>query len=287
MILIADSGSTKTDWRLIDAERNIHQFRTLGFNPYFQGTEDISKEIRQNLVPFIKSVSSLAGSINNLNIHFYGAGCSTENKCSIVHQAIQENFKGAEVNIHHDLLAASRALCGKNEGIVAILGTGSNSCYYDGNDVVENVYSIGFILGDEGSGADIGKTFIKAYLYNEVPEEIAKRFDHRFKIGKEEILEGVYKNSMPSRYLASFSRFVYQNIKEPFMIQLVSGCFREFFDKHICKYSKHTEIPMNCVGSVGFYYNSILKAVAEEKRVRIGKILETPIAGLALYHLDE
>jgi glucosamine kinase len=287
MILIADSGSTKTDWRLIDGDKKIHQFRTLGFNPYFQGSQDISKEISENLLPEIRSISGLFHKIKDINIHFYGAGCSSESKCSIVKEAIRENFRDAEINIHHDLLAASRALCGKNEGIVAILGTGSNSCYYDGNDVAENVYSIGFILGDEGSGANIGKTFITAYLYNEVPAVIAKKFDFKFKLGKEEILENIYKSSMPSRYLAGFSKFVFQNIKEPYMVDLVAGCFRQFFEKHICKYPKHTEIPMSCVGSVGFYYSNILKSVAAEKGVMIGKILETPIAGLALYHLGE
>lgn len=285
MILIADSGSTKTDWRLVDEKKNIHQFHTLGFNPYFQSTSDISKELSENLIPSINKVENFSSNI--LEVHFYGAGCSSPAKCDTVKAAIEENLKGAKINVHHDLLAAARAVCGHKPGIAAILGTGSNSCYYDGRKVVENVFSLGYLLGDEGSGAHIGKTFLRAYLYDELPKNIKENFTQRHTLTKEEILENIYKKPMPSRYLASFSKFVFQNIKEQYFIDMVAGCFREFFDKHICKYSKHKEVPMSCIGSVGFYYSNILKNVAAEKGVIMDKIIETPIAGLTLFHLGE
>jgi glucosamine kinase len=287
MILIADSGSTKTDWRLIDNDKKIHQFSTLGFNPYFQSTEDISKELREKLLPAIQGAITPKFTDPKPEVHFYGAGCSSETKCKIVHDAIIVNFPGAQVHVEHDLLGAARAVCGREAGIAAILGTGSNSCYYDGNDIVENVDSLGFILGDEGSGAYIGKKFVQDYLNKEMPAAISQRFFERFGLKKEDILDAIYKKPMPNRFLASFSKFIYQNLKEQYIIDLVANAFRDFFDKHICKYPKHREVQFHCVGSVGFYYSNILRAVAQEKGVAPGRIIETPIAGLTLYHLGE
>lgn len=286
MILIADSGSTKTDWRLVDDNKKIHQLSTTGFNPYFQDTEDISKELRENLLPAISSaLPGFTG--NDLEIFFYGAGCSSEAKCAIVHKAIKENFPSAAIEVDHDLLGAARAVCGREEGIASILGTGSNTCYYDGEKIVENVASLGFILGDEGSGAYIGKRFVQDFLNKEMPLAISQRFYERFKLTKEDILDAVYKQPRPNKFLASFSKFIYQNQKEQYIIDLVAQCFRDFFDKHICKYEKHKEVQMHCVGSVGFYYSNILRAVAVEKGVAVGRIIETPIAGLTLYHVGE
>ncbi|MGZ4035898.1 MAG: N-acetylglucosamine kinase, partial [Bacteroidia bacterium] len=166
-------------------------------------------------------------------------------------------------------------------------GTGASTCYYDGINIVEKIPSLGYILGDEGSGAHIGKTFIQAYLNKEMPANLSDRFYERFKLGKDEILDAVYKQPMPNRFLASFSKFIYQNLKEQFVVDMVAGCFGEFFDKHICKYQKHKEVKLSCVGSVAFYYSNILRAVALNKGVNIDTIIETPIAGLTLYHLGE
>lgn len=280
MILIADSGSTKTDWRFIDSEKKIHQFSTIGFNPYFHTTESIVTEIKEHLLPQLLIDA-------HLNIFFYGSGCSNEQKCGIVTDALKTCFPNSTIEIYHDLLGAARAACGKKEGIAAILGTGSNSCYYDGTNIVENVDSLGYILGDEGSGAYIGKKLIQSYLNKELPTELSNRFYERYKITKDDVLEAVYKKPSPNKYLASFSKFAYQNLKEQYMIDLVAKCFEDFFDKHICKYSKHKEVKMSCVGSVGFYYSNILRAVALNKGVVIDNILEAPIAGLTLYHLGE
>ncbi len=279
MILIADSGSTKTDWRLIDEKKQIHQFLTQGINPYFNTTEQIAGVLKSELISNIQYPIS--------NIFFYGAGCRVEDKKKIVELALLEVFPNSKIVIHSDILGAAHSLCGKNAGIVAILGTGANTCYYDGSNIAENRTSAGFILGDEGSGAHIGKTFIKAFLNDEMPKDIADRFVARFKLSKDDIIDAVYRQPMPNRFLASFSKFIYQNLKEQFIIDLVANCFHQFFDKHICKYEKHKEVKLSCTGSVAFYYSNILRAVALEKGVSIDTITETPIAGLTLYHLGE
>lgn len=290
MIVIADSGSTKTDWRLIDENKQIHQFSTQGINPYFQSSEQIISLLKSELISQLKStIWSLepARPAGGSEIFFYGAGCRVEDKKKIVENALFEVFPKSKIEIYTDMLGAARSLCGKNAGIAAILGTGANTCYYDGQKIVENRTSTGYILGDEGSGAHIGKTFIQAFLNDEMPKEIADRFVSRFKLSKDNIIDAVYRQPMPNRFLASFSKFIYQNLKEQFIIDLVAGCFNQFFDKYICKYEKHKEVKLSCTGSVAFYYSNILRAVALEKGVSIDTITETPISGLTLYHLEE
>jgi N-acetylglucosamine kinase-like BadF-type ATPase len=282
MLLIADSGSTKTDWRLIDSNKNARQFQTLGFNPFFQDSAMIAAELKEKLVPAITPYLSAK---EPLHIHFYGAGCSNTEKCDIVKTAILHSLPNAIVEVEHDLLAAARALCGSKEGIAAIMGTGSNSCYYDGNKIVSNVASLGFILGDEGSGAYIGKHFIQDYLNLEVPAEIAESFRNTYQLSENEILNAVYKEPMPSRFLASFSKFINQHRDHHYFIDLVDHNFEQFFNKHICKYSNHKEVSLSCVGSVAHYYSDTLHAVAKRKGVTIDRIIETPISELSNYHL--
>lgn len=278
MILIADSGSTKTDWRLIDGSKKC-QISTQGLNPYFLSIEDIVTILSKELLTDAAIDSTLP-----LDIIFYGAGCGTEPKKEIVKAALALLFPKSTIEINSDLLGAARALCGTDPGIAAILGTGANTCYYDGQKIAENRASLGYLLGDEGSGAHIGKTFIQAYLNQEMPQYLSDRFYERFKLSTADILDAVYKKPMPNRFLASFSKFIYQNLKEQYIIDLVVSCFEQFFDKHICKYPQHKELQLSCVGSVGFYYSNILRAVATKKGVAIDKIVETPIAGLTLYH---
>jgi glucosamine kinase len=280
MILIADSGSTKTDWRLIDEEKKIHQFTSQGINPYFQTSEEISAILKSELAP-----SLIQHPISN--IFFYGAGCRVEDKKQIVKKAFEENFKGSVVQIETDMLGAAHSLCGLNPGIAAILGTGMNTCFYDGKTIVENRTSLGYVLGDEGSGAYIGKIFIGDYLNEQLPTDLSLRFQDRYKLSKDDIIDSVYRKPMPNRFLATFSKFVYQNLKEQYCIDLVKNSFEQFFDKYICKYSKYKEVKLSCTGSVAYYYSNILRSVAESKAVNIDIIAETPIAGLTLYHLGE
>ncbi len=288
MILIADSGSTKTDWRLIDEKNIIHQFSTQGINPYFQSKEEIDFILKAELMPQLKSQIQLSAeqvSNHKFQIFFYGAGCKADSKKRNVQDAVIQNFQSSIIEVNTDLLGAARALCGSKPGIAAILGTGSNTCYYDGENIIENRSSLGFILGDEGSGAHIGKTFIQSYLNKEMPAELASVFFEHFNLTTDDILDAVYKKPMPNRFLASFSKFIHQNLKDKYIIDLVTNCFETFLDKHICKYKNHKELPVGCVGSVAFHFCDILSAVAAKNGVNIGKIVETPIEELVLYHL--
>jgi N-acetylglucosamine kinase-like BadF-type ATPase len=287
VILIADSGSTKTDWKLLTAGGEQHGFKTAGFNPYFQTTQVIYKEISLHLVPDLIRLSIPGLFTDRLKIFFYGAGCSTLEKNNIVFEALRRAFPMACIEVEHDLLAAARALCGKEKGIAAILGTGSNSCFYDGKQIVENVASLGFILGDEGSGAHIGKQFMQDYLYNDVPKSIAERFNDSYKLNREIILDAIYKQTMPSKFLASFSKFIGDHRDEQYISALIRGSFLQFFNKHICKYNSHKEVDLNCVGSVAYHYQDILREVAEEKKVNVGRIIESPIYALTVYHSQE
>ena len=277
MILIADSGSTKTAWRIIDQFNHIHQAGTQGFNPYFQDTSTISDNLKKELIPFLPDEQVD-------KIYFYGAGCSNIEKVKVIEKALLNVFPIAQVEVEHDLLAAARALCGSKPGIAAILGTGSNSCLYDGKNIVENVASLGYILGDEGSGAHLGKTFIQAYLNKELPAKLSENFYNRYKLTKDEVLEAIYKQPLPNRFLASFAKFIYQNINEPAINEMLIQCFEEFFDKHICKYKNDDSLKLSIVGSVGFYFSNIIRRVAQDKGIEIETILESPIAGLTLYH---
>lgn len=283
MILIADSGSTKTDWRLIDDRQQIHQCSTQGINPYFHNSTQIAKIIGEEL--FLQPRMNIGS--EGLEVFFYGAGCRVEDKQQVVKQGLAIHFPSAEIHIYTDLFGAARAMCGHTAGIVAILGTGANTCYYDGENIIQNRTSGGFIFGDEGSGAHIGKTFVQDFLNDDVPPALAARFSERFKLNKDLIIDAVYRQPMPNRFLASFSKFIYQNLKEQYVIDLVSGCFKQFFEKQVCRYEKHKEVKLNCVGSVAFYYSNILRSVAESYGVSIDKIVENPIAGLTLYHLGE
>ncbi len=282
-ILVADSGSTKTDWQFFDGHR-VFQFKTAGFNPFFQDTNAIHTEVTQNLLPQMEDLLSNDTPHDRLKIFFYGAGCSNEQKCAVVRKALLLSFPKAEVNVDHDLLAAARALCGKEHGIAAILGTGSNSCYYDGNRIVKNVASLGFILGDEGSGAHIGKLFVQDYLNNDIPLNIADKFRDSYELSKDSILDAIYKKAMPSRFLASFSKFINENKNEQYINDLIEVSFNQFFTKHICKYPNHKEVKMNCVGSVAFHYKDALSSIASQRGVVIDKVIESPIKDLAQFH---
>jgi glucosamine kinase len=283
MILIADSGSTKTDWRLTEGNKTIQQISTIGFNPYFQNTPFIAKELEEKLLPPVNRSETLHNKIEK--VYFYGAGCSNDGKRQIVKNALLYVFPQASIIVEHDLLAAARALCGSDKGIAAILGTGSNSGFYDGNKIAENIPSLGFMLGDEGSGAYIGKHFLRDYLNNDLPASISKTFYETYKLSHEEILNAIYSDPMPSRYLASFSKFIKENKDQKYFTDLIEYNFEQFFDKQICKYSNYREMQINCVGSVAYHYSEILKEVAAKKDISINKIIESPIDHLVNYHL--
>jgi len=194
-------------------------------------------------------------------------------------------FKNATIEVTHDMLAAARATCGSEKGMVAILGTGSNSCLYDGNTITENVTSLGYLLGDYGSGAAIGKTFIRAYLENELPQEISTAFSAEYELSTADILNAIYKQALPNRFLAGFNLFVAKHINQPVIKQIVENSLDEFFEKNICKFSDYQQSNLNLVGSISFIYQDIIKHIAKKYNVEIGKIIKAPIDELVKYHL--
>ena len=276
MILIADSGSTKTDWRVIGKDQNIEQIYSEGFNPYYENSEAIRKKLQRTdlmqFAPYIKE------------IYFYGAGCSVEKNCGLLHTIFKEIFPQASIMISHDLLAAARALCGHQAGIACILGTGANACLYDGQEIVSDENSLGFILGDEGSGAHLGKKLVVAYLQNDLPVHLMEKFKQKYDLTRALVLENVYQKPFPSRYLASFTRFIFHHLQEPYCYSLVYASFEDFFKKYVCTLPNQPNYQVHFTGAIAFYYSNILRQVASDMQISLGRILEKPIAGLTLYH---
>jgi glucosamine kinase len=279
MILIADSGASKTDWRILDDKGTIEQAQSIGYNPYYQPIEQFEQEVREVLVPQVKP--------DVQKIYYYGTGCSSDKNRKLIRNVLANFYPDAHIEIWHDLLAAARALCGTEEGIACILGTGANSCYYDGVQIVDNVTSLGYLLGDEGSGAWLGKNIVADYLRKDLPEKLWDQFKKRFPFDKDEILDRVYTQEMPSRFLGSFSHFIFQHLREPYCYKLVYNGFDQFFEKNIVKYNRYKTLKVHFTGSVAYYFSDILRQVANDKGITVKNILENPIAGLTLYHKND
>lgn len=275
MILLADSGSTKTDWCLVDHGQAVLRFNTRGMNPFFQTEDDISLEIEKNLMPQLGNEAVAA-------VYFYGAGCAFPEKNKIVNDAIVRHID-SEVEIGSDLLAAARALCGKEAGIACIMGTGSNSCFYDGQEIVENISPLGFILGDEGSGAVLGKLLVGDCFKNQLSPALQAKFFKQFNLTRGEILDRVYKQPFPNRFLASLSPFLLQNIREPEVHALVLKAFRAFFKRNVMQYD-YKNYKVHLVGSVAYFYQDVLREAAQELGIKLGRIIQSPMEGLLDYH---
>lgn len=282
MILIADSGATKADWRFIDDKGKVTSFSTAGLSPLFWTSNEMTAEINRR---FPKSVKAEVRS-KKAEVYFYGTSCSSKERIKIVEAAIKKVFPKARITINHDILASARALLGKKKGIACILGTGSNSCYYDGKRIVEIKGGLTYILGDEGSGAHIGMEFIKLFLNDDLPKKLHTTFIKQHRLTKDKIFDAVYNQKYPNRFLATFAKFVHDHLDEPAMKNLVRKCMTDFFDKTICKYKNYENIPVGFVGSIANNFRSILFSVAKEKRVTINKIINSPIDELVKYHLS-
>ncbi|MBE7440993.1 MAG: ATPase [Flavobacteriales bacterium] len=276
MILIADSGSTKTDWRLVNETEQVKSFQTIGFNPYYISEQQILDELSKSALTEIKQQVT--------QVFFYGAGCSSEAKSGEIKQALQQFFTKATIEVDHDLLAAARSLSGNKAGLVAILGTGSNTCFFDGTTIVKNVSSLGFILGDEGSGAHLGKTLVTAYLNNELTEDLHQAFQQKYQLTLLDILDAVYKKPLPNRFLAQFAPFVLEHKQHPQIAAIINACFSQFFEKHICKYENYQQYPLNMVGSIGFVFKNEIEQLATHFGVNMGIVIKQPIDGLVKFH---
>ena len=275
MILLADSGSTKTDWCLVTDGKPVLHVCTKGTNPFFQTTDEISEEIASSLMP------KLERSVIDA-VYFYGAGCAFPEKNRIVSTAIARHIN-VPIEIGSDLLAAARALYGEEAGIACIMGTGSNSCFYDGNEITSNVSPLGFILGDEGSAAVLGKLFIGDCLKNQLPATLQEKFFEQSGLTRAEIMDRVYKQPFPNRFLASFSPFIAANLSEPEVRSLVLNSFKAFFKRNVMQYD-YRHYPIRMVGSVAYYYQDVLREAAFEMGIELESIVKSPMEGLINYH---
>ena len=273
MILIADSGSTKTDWCVVEKGELVQQIFTKGTNPFFQSEEEISNEIATALLPELKTNEFEA-------VYFYGAGCGFPDKIAVVHRALTKHLNVAgNVEVATDMLAAARGLCGREAGIACIMGTGSNSCYYDGESIVANVSPLGFILGDEGSGACLGKLMVGDLLKNQMNPELKEKFLAQFNLTPADIIDRVYRKPFPNRFLASLSPFLAQNISDPCVHDLVLNSFKAFFKRNIMQYENYQNLKVNLIGSVAYYYKEVLAEAAEAMGIQLGTIIQSPMEG--------
>ena len=278
MMLIADSGSTKTDWCVILDNTPIKRIGTKGLNPFFQSEEEIQQELTHSLLPQLPE-----GTIDS--VYFYGAGCTPE-KAPTLRRAIADSLPVVgNIKAYSDMLAAARGLCGREAGITCILGTGSNSCFYDGKEIVNHISPLGFILGDEGSGAVLGKLLVGDILKNQLSPAIKEAFLKQFDLTVPEIIDRVYRQPFPNRFLASLSPCIAQHLEEPGIRQLVLGSFIAFLRRNVMQYD-YTQYPAHFIGSVAHCYKEILQEAAQETGIRIGKILQSPMEGLIQYHSD-
>lgn len=278
MILIADSGSTKTDWLLVHLTNNT-LITTSGINAYYMSSEMILGMLRKELQPLVPSALVE-------KIYFYGSGCSTEAKCNKISGILKELFVNANIEVNHDMLAAARSLCKDKPGIASILGTGSNSCVYDGNKITQQMVSLGYFFGDEGSGTHLGKLLITDYLRGEMPAELSAKLNAEFNLSLELVLDNIYNQGPPNKFLASFAPFIQQNAQDVYVRQLIAKSFIEFLKVGIMKFSGFENLKVSFVGSIAFHFQDILKEVALANGIRIEKIQKSVIDGLRDYHLS-
>jgi N-acetylglucosamine kinase-like BadF-type ATPase len=275
MILIADSGSTKTNWALVNADSGFQTCITGGINPFFLNQREIVNLLEQEFTLPEENITSL---------YFYGAGCTPE-KAPVVFEALNAFFHTNAIEVNSDLPAAARSLCGNEEGIACILGTGSNSCHYDGKKIIATVSPLGYILGDEGSGAVLGKKLIADVLKNQLPDAIRSDFYATYPLTPAEIVDKVYRQPFPNRFLAQFVPFISNHITHPDMEKMVKTGFVEFIERNIFQYRKAGRLPVHFTGSIAYCFKNILADVCSQMNLRLGKVTKEPLPDLIEYHL--
>ena len=278
MILIADSGSSKTDWRVIHKDGQISQFRGIGFNPYYLSVEEMTQQLKQEFL------LNIAEEIEE--IYYYGAGCAAPEKKVEVQQSLRAIFSKAKIQIDHDLLAAAKATCGHHPGIACILGTGSNSCDYDGKNIISSRPAAGYILGDEGSGSYFGKQLLSNFLYHKLPAHVEADFIATYKLDKDQIVNHVYREPNANVYIASFMPFIAKHKDEPFFSEMVYAGFKKFMEVHVCCYENFQNTEVHFVGSLSKIFEAELDKAARELNVTVTSIIQKPITGLVNYHLN-
>ncbi len=276
MILIADSGSTKTEWRLSDDTLlGENTCITKGINPFYQNTKDILNSLNSEFKLTTTHIDA---------IHFYGAGCANAEKNNVVKKALSTYFKTDSISIESDLVGAARSLCGHSSGIACILGTGSNSCVYDGEYIIDNTSPLGYIIGDEGSGSALGKQLVSDILKKQLPQHIINLFYDEYDTEKNEILDNIYKKPFANRYLASFTTFLSKHIELPELSKIVIESFEAFIKRNLLQYKDVLHLKINFTGSVAFYFQDQLKQALSNYNLNLGFITQTPMDGLEKYH---
>lgn len=274
--LIADSGSTKTEWCLMNGKSN-KTFYTQGLSPYFLSAEQIEYIINEELKYKLKSIEPD-------DVYFYGTGCSNADNVKLVKKAVQKVFNDAKIYVDHDLMGAAKALCGHDKGIACILGTGSNSCYYNGKKIVKNSPGLGYVLGDEGSGAYLGRKVVQHFLYKTFDGDLLDRFNAKYNTNSDEILSAVYQKPLPNRYLAAFTEFLVENRGHYMIENIIEDSFNDFFFNHVYKYRESWTMPINFTGGVAHGFRDVLKDMCSSFELQLGKVIMKPMDGLVKFH---
>ncbi|HEX8376764.1 MAG TPA: N-acetylglucosamine kinase [Pedobacter sp.] len=280
MILVADSGSSKADWIIIKSDTERIAFSTKGINPFFVNEKEICK-----LLSGYDEIQQYNSKIKE--VHFFGAGCSSPDKREIVSNGLSKVFSKAFINVEDDVLGAVYATCGNSKGFTCVLGTGSNIAYFDGEEAHYGVHGIGYILGDEGSGAYFGKKIIAAYLYGQMKGALKKEFETRYKIDKETVILNVYQKSSPNIYLASFSRFMYKRRNDKLIQSILFDGFEEFAKTHILRQANYQAYSCHFVGSISYFFQDVVSQVCDKHHIKLGKVVASPINGLTEYILTK
>ena len=276
IILIADSGSTKTDWVLCNGSIVVKRVKTQGLNPTIQSSEEILAVLKAELADNIDTTAPQ-------KIFFYGAGCAYDTANNRMKQALEAVFTTKEIEIYSDLLGAARALCGHEEGIACILGTGSNSCLYDGKNIIDNTPSMGYILGDEGSGAHLGRQLVSDCVKKQLPKAIREKFMQEYNLDVATILERVYHTPLPNRWLASLTPFIQENKKNAEVHTMLKHCFTQFFQRNVMVY-RRSWLPIHISGGIGMNFSEEIRETAESLGLSVGNIVESPMEGLIKFH---
>lgn len=279
MILIADGGSTKTDWAVVEGGRFVSRFVSRGMNPYNVSADTMRRELEEVIVPNVKGAEVIG-------IFIYASGCSARPKQVEVEEWFRPFFPDADIEVEGDLLGAARAACGSTAAIAAILGTGSNSCLYDGSRIVENVPSLGYVLCDEGAGTNIGRLLLREYLRGRMPKELHEEFARRYPGDETDFLNRLYKEEAPNYYLASFACFAMENKSHQYIAAIIEDAFDSFFIHQVCHYTDYAKYDINIVGSIGYLAREEFERVAGRYGMRVGKVVKAPLDALVEYHLS-
>ena len=276
MKLIIDAGSTKMEWALVEGNEVILRFTTEGFNPNYSAPERLCLMLEHQLPAIMPPALQ--------SVYYYGTGCGAEKNRQMVASAFRQRFAEADIHVTHDMMAAAHAVLGKEKGIACILGTGANSCLYDGEKIVERAVSLGYMVGDEGSGGHIGREIVKSYFYGFMPEDLRLQFSERYQLNVDDFVARLYHMEQPNSYLASFAPFACEHLDHPFVADICRHCFDAFIQAFVCRYGEYKTLKVSFVGSVAYHFKDILESCLAGRDIVMGNVLQTPMEGLIKYH---